>query len=269
MTKRCCANCIYSSCSLHMKLGGFLSGFGVRPLCANHPDTPGQLRHVLPGGLCRNYRPKPAAATQPEGPVRRIPLSNGEYALVDAADFERLNRHQWRLMGSGYVCRSEKGKLIYMHREVMGAAKGELVDHKDRNRRNNYRSNLHICTPSENGYNHAKRAGSVSSYRGVFRRPSDGRLYGRAYFEREYVWLGFFDNEVDAARAYDRRVVELGITCAYLNFPDEWPPERRGAGVRRGAAAAGRPEGEGREEKGRKGQREKGDGTSKESKGKK
>ncbi len=117
MTTSCCANCIYSSCPPHMKFSGFLTGFGVRPLCANHPDTPGQLRPVLPGGRCRNHRPKPET---PAGDIRRIPLGANQYALVDAADFEWLNKYHWRLV-NGYPARREKGKTIFMHREIMQA----------------------------------------------------------------------------------------------------------------------------------------------------
>lgn len=227
MARPCCANCIYSYWSLSMKRSSFAPGFPCGPLCANHPNAPGQLRCVSSAGICRNYRPKPETPTQPDGVVRRIALSTGQYALVDAANFECLNRQRWRLIGAGYVVRYEKGKLIYMHREIMQAPKGMLVDHIDRNRQNNCRSNLRLCTHSENNYNRAKRAGSASSYRGVYRRKSDGRLYAMAFFQGEYLWLGFFDTEVDAARAYDRKVVELGLTFAYLNFPEEWPPERR------------------------------------------
>ena len=122
MTKRGCANCVYSYCSLHMRIGGFTTGFGSRPLCSNHPDAPGQLREVSSGGICRNFRAKPPAPAQPEETVRRISMAHGLFVLVDAANYEWLNKYKWSPRGSGrYAGRKEKGKTIYMHRQIMNA----------------------------------------------------------------------------------------------------------------------------------------------------
>ena len=163
MAKRCCANCVYSYWSLHMKLSGFTPGFPCGPLCANHPDTPGQLRRVSSGGVCRNYRPKPAAT---EGDIKRIPLGEGQYALVDAADYEWLKQWTWRLQ-NGYAVRYENGRTIYMHREIMKPPEGMLVDHINHNKLDNCRSNLRVCTRQENMCNRGKCPGSSSRFKGV------------------------------------------------------------------------------------------------------
>ena len=211
-----------------MKLSGFTSGFGIRPLCSNHPEAPGRQREVLPGGLCRNYRPKPPAPAQPEGTVRRIALAHGGFVLVDAADFEWLNRYKWTARGTGgYATRCEKGRMISMHREIMNAPRGMVVDHIDRNKQNNCRSNLRTCTRRQNVCNRVKRIGCASRFKGVLFNKRCGKWYAQAYLNHECFKTGFFDDEVEAARAYDRLAVELFGAFAYLNFPDEWPPERR------------------------------------------
>jgi len=64
------------------------------------------------GGPCRNYRAKPA---RPKGDVRQIPLGDGMYAYVDAADYEELSRYKWCVRG-GYAARRENGQVIFMHR---------------------------------------------------------------------------------------------------------------------------------------------------------
>ncbi len=223
MAERTCLNCVYVRCDPREWLRRLARGEPLVPMCANHPQWPGQLREV-PGTPCRNYRPK---LPEPGGDVMRIPMDNGLYALVDAADYEWLNQYKWSRCGAGYAGRYEKGKVIYMHRQIMQAPKGVVVDHIDGNRANNSRSNLRLCTCSENGYNNVKRIGSASRFKGVFRRKKDGRWYAMVFFRGKYIWLGFFDDEVEAARAFDRKAVELGIVFARLNFPEEWPPERR------------------------------------------
>ena len=78
-------------------------------LCTNHPASRGELTEVLPTETCRNFTAKkwlpPRAErakklTTPEvddsdPTVRRIPLSNGLFATVDAADYEKLSRYKW------------------------------------------------------------------------------------------------------------------------------------------------------------------------------
>jgi hypothetical protein len=211
-----------------MKFSGFATGFGSRPLCANHPDAPGLLREVSSGGFCRNYRPKPPAPAQPAGTVRRITLARGGFVLVDAADYEWLNRHKWTARGTGgYACRQEKGRMIYMHREIMNAPKGMVVDHIDGNRQNNCRSNLRVCTQRENQHNQAKQISSASRFKGVFHDKRCGKWYAEARCNGEHFRVGPFEDEVEAARAYDRLAVELFGEFAYLNFPEDWPPEKR------------------------------------------
>jgi hypothetical protein len=228
MTKRCCANCVYSYCSLHMRICGFTTGFGSRPLCSNHPDAPGQLREVSAGGICRNYRPKPPAPAQPEGTVRRISMAHGLFVLVDAADYEWLNKYKWSPRGSGrYAGRKEKGKTIYMHRQIMNAPPGMIVDHIDGNAPNNCRSNLRLCTPRQNQCNHVKRIGCISRFKGVYRNKRCGQWFVMIRPEDKPIWFGYFDTEIEAARIYDRLAVELFGEFAGLNFPEEWPPERR------------------------------------------
>jgi hypothetical protein len=175
--------------------------------------------------MCPNYRPKPA---EPEGDIRQIALGDGFYAYVDAADYEWLSRWQWSMVGA-YAGRYEKGRLVLMHREIVTPRKGMIVDHKNRNKLDNTRGNLRVCTHAENAYNRAKRRGSVSRFKGVGRRKKGNKFYACVYCKGDQFYLGVFANEIDAARAHDARAVEAFGEFAQLNFPEEWPQERRDA----------------------------------------
>ena len=223
MTKRGCFNCIYASWSFQMKMSCFTPGFPCGPLCANHPDTPGRLREVRPGGICRHWHPKPA---DPTGDIEHILLEDGQCAIVDAADYEWLKQWTWHLIGR-YAGRRENGKVIFMHREIVKAPAGVPVDHTDRNPLNNCRTNLRICTNQENLHNRGKFCGSYSCFKGVGYLKDRHKWFAKAYFDRLPVWLGYFPDEIAAAHAYDRKAVELFGEFAYLNFPEEWPAEQR------------------------------------------
>ena len=231
-----CFDCVYSHfdpCQWLVTVG---TGWPSPPVCANHPDSPGRVRPCPPGKVCRNYRPK---VPTPQGDVKQIPLGEGMVAYVDTADFEWLNQWTWRLHG-GYAMRRCQGKVIYMHREIAQPPEGMVVDHLNHNKLDNTRANLRACTHRENAYNSAKRRGTVSRFRGVRRPRNRSKWHALLRVEGKPIYLGSFAEEIEAARAYDRAAVEHHGDSANLNFPEEWPPQRRQQ-VYSHQAAANRP----------------------------
>jgi hypothetical protein len=147
-------------------------------------------------------------------------------AYVDAADYEWLSRYGWQVYAGGYAARHEKGKVIFMHREIMQPPEGMVVDHIDSNKGNNCRLNLRVCTPAENCHNRVKRAHSTSRFLGVSYNKRLDKYSARLHYNGKAIFIGYFDGEVEAARAYDHKAVECCGRFARVNLPEEWPPER-------------------------------------------
>lgn len=223
VAERTCFNCVYAVCDPCLWLRWLDEGETIVPQCANHPQWPGEL-HDVPGVPCRSYRPKPIP---PAGPgVRMIPLTDGGYAYVDAADYDWLNQWKWHLSG-GYAARREENKTIFMHHLILPPPQGRVTDHIDGNRVNNCRWNLRSVTRTQNMQNKRKHAGSSSQFKGVFYNRGRHKWFAKVRCGGQYHRRGYFDIEEEAARAYDHLAVEWFGEFARLNFPREWPPERR------------------------------------------
>ena len=126
------------------------------------------------------------------------------YATVDAEDGEWALSHRWRLV-KGYARRSVKvnGEVLsyLLHRELLGLKRGDglEVDHIDRDRLNNRRSNLRILSKAENGQNRKSKCDSVSRYRGVSWNSKRKQWYATVTVNGRTIWLGSYDDETVAA----------------------------------------------------------------------
>jgi hypothetical protein len=158
-------------------------GWPAMLTCVNSAGAPGEMREVMPNRTCRNFRARrkpPVRLDPPEPPndaVRYIALTKGKFAIVDAADYERLSRCKWTASRCGvkrYAARKSKGRTILMHRELMDPPKGMDVDHIDGNGLNNTRSNLRICTRRQNLCNR-RPSGGTSRHKGVHYRKQIGK----------------------------------------------------------------------------------------------
>jgi len=218
MAKRCCAACVYA-CGVRLGPPEML-------VCANCREAPGELTQVAPEGCCRRFRArrKPVVRLEPPEPpdekTRLIPLTQRKFAMVDPADYEQLSQHKWYAMKVGpnyYACRHEGRLTILMHRQIMQPPDGMVVDHKNNNSLDNHRVNLRVCTQAQNLYN-TRPTGAGSGYKGVIRN-GDKWVFRVKHRGRTYR-QGGFDDPAEAARARDRKAIELFGPYAWLNFPD-------------------------------------------------
>ena len=127
---------------------------------------------------------------------KRIELTFGKYAIVDAEDYDWLNSFKWcavRKRNTWYAktLRLDGGRLS-MHRLIAGAPRGLLVDHIDHNGLNNRKYNLRLCTNAQNQYNRLPLKGSTSRHKGVSWCRSHNKYNAAIYHKSKRYHLGWF-----------------------------------------------------------------------------
>ena len=171
---------------------------------------------------------------------RRVKLLPDKYAKVEARDFHEVSQHIWWVKDNDGTFKAVRflpggncGLPVYMHRQIMEAKKGEIIDHSDRDGLNNLRSNLRAATKSQNNMNRSGQRGTSSKYKGVswFRATKDWRAM--IHIEGKCHFLGHFESEIEAAKAYDEAARKYHGDFAYLNFSDDSTPLTRRARIRK------------------------------------
>jgi hypothetical protein len=173
---------------------------------------------------------------------RRIYLGEGEWTMVDSADYYKFGHFKWYVCGSGtsyYAVRSaktgkRKTKIIRLHREIMEAPANRLVDHKNNDGLDNRRENLRLATHSENCCNRQKKSNTTSRFIGVSFIKAKKRWRVATKYHGKTIFIGYYDDEVEAARAYDRAALKYHGEFARLNFPREDYIPAKGRGLASG-----------------------------------
>lgn len=158
--------------------------------------------------------------------MKEIPLTKGYVAIVDDEDYGRMSQYKWQasvrsntLVYAIGNARTSSGRRtrVYLHRMVMGAEKGQQVDHINRNGLDCQRHNLRFSTHGQNMANSKNRNNRGRKYRGVYLYASG--WYAVLMANKVYYTEGPFNDEVEAASARDVLAVKHHGEFAALNFP--------------------------------------------------
>jgi len=162
-------------------------------------------------------------------PYRRMPLSQGKYAIVDPEDYEKLKKYKWyarKSVSTFYaVCYISRPKCLgrrnfYMHQLVINVPAGMDCDHINHKGWDNRKANLRAVTHCQNLWNRRKsEKASLSKYIGVDWSRSAKRWRSRISVNGKRINLGYFNSEIEAAKAYDKAAKKYHKEFAVLNLP--------------------------------------------------
>ena len=136
--------------------------------------------------------------------------------LVDDDVWEQFSKVKWNVSGK-YAKTTFQGKFNFMHHIVMGVDAYELVDHISSNKNDNRKSNLRVSNYSNNNHNKPSKSGSSSKYKGVCRPKKSNKWFASIRKNNVVYSLGSYDNEIEAAKAYNKKAMELYGEFACVN----------------------------------------------------
>lgn len=155
--------------------------------------------------------------------MKKLFLSQNQYALVDDEDYERANKQRWSFNKKDNIVRGSvvvdmKSKGILLHRFIMNAPKNMQVDHINGNRLDNRKENLRLCTHQQNQMNKSKQVNNTSGYKGVSLNKGKSKYRARITLNRKEINLGSFKTKEKAALAYNQAAKKYHGKFANLNI---------------------------------------------------
>jgi hypothetical protein len=143
-----------------------------------------------------------------------IPLTEGLVTKVDNNVFKKVSKYTWHL-SAGYVRNNKLGSLS---RFILKCESDFEVDHKNRDKLDNRIRNLRLsnrCQNTQNMNGYIK----TSIYKGVHKRKKSKKWTASIRSNNQRYHIGTFHDELEAAKAYDKKAKELHREFAVLNFP--------------------------------------------------
>jgi len=162
-----------------------------------------------------------------------LPLTRGKIVIIDEDDYDELVQFSWHatrvkygLAGYQFVAvrtcycpfDNKKKRTIFMHRQITSCPRGLQVDHINHEPLDNRKVNLRVCTGTENMHNSHAHKLSSSQYKGVSWYPPTKTWQAHIRVDKKKLHLGYFENEQDAAKAYDEAASKEFQSFALLNF---------------------------------------------------
>ena len=129
--------------------------------------------------------------------------NKGEQFKFSLCDYDLLKKYCWRIDAKGYVVAKDvdNGRIVKMHQLIMGEIDDCVIDHKNRDKTDNTRSNLRTATEQENIYNRSIFKNNKSGIIGVIWHKRDYIWESYINYNNKHIYLGRFANKEDATKA--------------------------------------------------------------------
>jgi hypothetical protein len=144
--------------------------------------------------------------------------------IVSLVDYPKLSKYRWNMNDRFYAYSYIDGKTWSMHRYICKyilkqEIEGRVIDHINNNVKDNRRDNLRCTSQHKNIMNRSKTKSDVSSkYIGTSWNIEKQKWKAYLTYKSKNIFIGYYDNEKNAAKARDIEAKEYFGKYAQLNF---------------------------------------------------
>ena len=156
--------------------------------------------------------------------MHKIRLNDGYSVIVDDRDYQAVVQHRWFVVkrehlayAAAAINQNGKQKFVYMHRYILNTLPGLHIDHRNRNGLDNRRRNLRVCTVAENIRNQRVSKCNTSGFKGVSWAVHTKRWRSTINKDGRQTHIGYFNDPISAAIAYNTAALRLHGAFALLN----------------------------------------------------
>lgn len=153
--------------------------------------------------------------------MKIVKLTQNRYTFVSNIDYDIVSKHNWSVNSCNYVsCYAYvngKRTFLTLHKLIMNTPYGMEVDHINGNRFDNRRSNLRLCTHSQNCVNRKSKIEPKSGFRGVGFHYGTNKWRAVIKVNQKKISLGLYFAKEEAARAYNLAALRYFGEFAWLN----------------------------------------------------
>lgn len=135
-----------------------------------------------------------------DGEVVTMTTHDGRTFKIDVTDLNKVLRYTWCYSKTGYLVANIDNKTTKLTRYLLEPPKDKVVDHINGDPSDNRRSNLRICTNTENARNARKPINSKNKYKGVS-ETKYGTYNAHIMYNRKTIYLGTYKTEEEAYKA--------------------------------------------------------------------
>lgn len=127
--------------------------------------------------------------------------------IFDLKDLDKVRKYSWCLSRTGYLVANINGKVTKLHRYILDAPSNFVVDHINRDPKDNRLINLRLCSTSQNNKNTSLQKNNKLSYPGI-RKTKHGKFNVRITCNRSEIHVGNYETFEEAVSARKQAEVE-------------------------------------------------------------
>ena len=129
----------------------------------------------------------------------------GEEFYFDLADYDLIKKYCWHTDKDGYLVSRDVStrKFVKLHRLIMNCMNDStiIIDHINRDKNDNRKDNLRMCTRAENSRNKSLSKNNKSGVTGVFFNKKINKWGSQIIIDGKSIYLGTYKDKNEAIKS--------------------------------------------------------------------